>query len=217
MSARIIRQSRNTAIVTALLAGLGFMVFSSQAQVAGNPSNTGMADPARIAASERNDEHWVGSWATAPQGVRGEPSHYNNQTLRLIVHTTIGGNQVRIRLSNELGNQRLFIGTAHIALRNTEDSIIFGTDRTLTFSGSPSITIPPGAPVLSDPVTLDVPPLSDLAVSIYVPQPTSVTTVHLLALQTSYLSPPDSGHLTGAHTLLAPRRIGHCRSTTGTR
>jgi len=177
-------------------------------------ATTGVLGPS-VAASGRHDEHWVGSWATAPQGVLGQPSQYNNQTLRLIVHTTIGGNQVRVRLSNELGNERLFIGAAHIALRNAEQSIVFGTDRTLTFSGAPAITIPPGAPVLSDPVTLDVPPLSDLAVSVYIPHPTSVTTVHQLALQTSYLSPPDSGDLTGTHTLLAPTSIGSWPFLTG--
>jgi lysophospholipase L1-like esterase len=177
-------------------------------------ATTGVLRPS-VAANDWNDGHWVGSWATAPQGVLGAPSQYNNQTLRLIVHTTVGGNQVRVRLSNELGNQRLLIGAAHIALRNAAASIVLGTDRTLTFGGAPSITIPPGAPVLSDPVTLDVPPLSDLAVSVYLPHPTSVTTVHLLALQTSYLSPPDSGDLTGADTLLTPTSIGRWPFLTG--
>ena len=53
-------------------------------------ATTGVLGPS-VAASGRHDEHWVGSWATAPQGVLGQPSQYNNQTLRLIVHTTIGG------------------------------------------------------------------------------------------------------------------------------
>jgi lysophospholipase L1-like esterase len=175
---------------------------------------TGVLSPI-VAANDQSDGRWVGSWATAVQGVAGAPSQYNNQTIRLIVRTTVGGNQVRVRLSNELGSERVLVGAAHIALRNAAASIVLGTDRTLTFGGAPSITIPPGAPVLSDPVTLDVPPLSDLAVSVYLPHPTSVTTVHLLALQTSYRSPPDSGDLTGDDTLLTPTSIGSWPFLTG--
>src|SRR5207244_4182152 len=63
------------------------------------------------------------------------------------------------------------------------------SDRMLTFSGQPSITIPPGAIVLSDPVDLDVPALSDLAVSIFVPESTGPATWKFEALQTSYISP----------------------------
>jgi lysophospholipase L1-like esterase len=59
----------------------------------------------------------------------------------------------------------------------------------LTFCGSPSVTIPPGALVVSDPVALTVPALSELAVSIYFPEPTTSTTVHAFAFQTNYFSP----------------------------
>jgi lysophospholipase L1-like esterase len=168
-----------------------------------------------VSANALGDGHWVGSWATAPQGVIGAPSQYSNQTLRLIVRTSVGGNQVRVRLSNELGTQRIVIGAARIALRSVAESIDPATDRALTFGGVPSITIPAGAPVLSDPVALDAPPLSELAVSIYLPHPTSVSTVHLLGLQTSYVSAPDSGDLTDAGTLLPSSPIGSWPLLTG--
>ena len=138
-----------------------------------------------VTASALSDGRWIGSWTTAPQGVVGAPSRYSNQTLRLIVRTTVGGNQVRVRLSNELGTQLIVIGSAHIALRSVAESIDPTTDRALSFGGVGSITVPAGAPVLSDPVELDVPPSSELAVSIYLPHPTPVSTVHLLGLQTS--------------------------------
>ena len=94
-------------------------------------------------------------------------------------------------------------------------SIDPATDRTLTFGGAASISVPAGAPVVSDPVALDVPPLSELAISIYLPHPTLVSTVHLLGLQTSYVSAPDSGDLTGADTLLTSIPIGSWPLLTG--
>ena len=86
-----------------------------------------------LSASALRNEDWVGSWATATQGVVGPPAQYSNQTLRLIVRTSVGGNQVRVRLSNELGTQRIVIGAARIALRSGAESIDPATDRALTF------------------------------------------------------------------------------------
>jgi lysophospholipase L1-like esterase len=120
---------------------------------------------------------------------------FNDQTLRYIVHTSIGGNQVRVQISNTFGTEPLVIGAAHIARRMGGASIDPSTDRPLTFGGEHQVTIPVGAPVLSDPVELEVPALSDLAVSLYLPQPTTADTMHLLALQTNYVT---YGNATGA-------------------
>jgi len=118
-------------------------------------------------------------------------------------------------LSNELGAQRVVIGAVRVALRTVAESIDPATDRALTFGGATSIIVPTGAPAVSDPVTLDVPPLSELAVSIYLPNPTPVSTVHRLGLQTSYVSPPDSGDLTAADTLPTPTAISSWPLLTG--
>jgi lysophospholipase L1-like esterase len=136
-------------------------------------------------------QNWVGTWSTAAAGppLPADLRQFNNQTLRLITHTSIGGSFVRIRLSNELGTTPLQIGAAHIALRQAGGSIVVGTDRPLTFSGNAAITIPVGAPALSDPVELYVPPMSDLAISIYLPGATPATTIHSSAFQTNYISP----------------------------
>ncbi|MDB5790461.1 MAG: family lipase [Massilia sp.] len=152
-------------------------------------------------------QQWVGTWGTAPAGppLAAQTQTFNDQTLRLIVHTSIGGSQVRIRVSNEHGATSLRIGAAHVARRGAGAEIAAGTDRVLTFSGSPSITIPAGAPVLSDPVDLDVPALSDLAVSLYLPGQVQATTIHGSAFQTNYLSLP--GNFTGAATLPTQRTI----------
>ena len=144
--------------------------------------------------ADNDNEQWVGTWGTALH----EPNllvpglanaGFNNQTLRQIVHTSLGGHQVRVRLST-FGAKSLVIGAAHIAVRDAGAAIVPRSDRTLTFGGKPSITIPPGAPILSDPVGLVVPALGDLAVSIYVPGNTGPATWQVEARQTSYISPP---------------------------
>lgn len=152
-------------------------------------------------------EHWSGSWGAAPAGPPPEASlqTFTNQTVRLIVHASIGGNRMRIRISNEMGATPLTIGAAHIGLRAGGSDVAAGTDRTLTFGGRASVTLPPGAPAVSDPVELNVPPLSDLAVSLYLPGTVQAATVHALALQTSYASLP--GDFTAASTLPVQRTI----------
>jgi lysophospholipase L1-like esterase len=154
-----------------------------------------------------NTGQWVGTWGTAPARppLPAAIQTFNDQTLRLIVHTSIGGNQLRIRISNEFGATPLRIGAAHIARHQGGASIVAGTDRLLTFSGNAAITIPPGAPVLSDPVDLEVPALSDLAISLYLPGSVQATTIHGSAFQTNYVSLP--GNFTGAAAFPTERRI----------
>jgi lysophospholipase L1-like esterase len=157
--------------------------------------------PAIAQATDWSTESWVGTWGTGPAGppLANNIITFNDQTLRLIVHTSIGGSRVRIRISNELGTTPLRIGEAHIGVRQNGAGIAAGTDRPLTFSGMGSITIPPGAPVLSDPVDLDVAALSDLAISLYLPGSVQATTIHGSAFQTNYVS--QAGNFTGAATL----------------
>src|SRR5438445_11525673 len=124
---------------------------------------TGFAGP------KESDQIWIATWGASP--VAPLPANttnpgFTNQTVRLVVHTSLGGNEVRVRLSNAFGTESLLIGAAHLALRSMNAATVPGTDRALTFSGSGSVTIPPGALVVSDSVKLDVPALSDLAVSL---------------------------------------------------
>ena len=141
---------------------------------------------------------WVGTWATAPQAaVRGHVTTFHNQTLRLIVHVSAGGRKARVRISNTFGDQPLVIGSAHLARRATGADIEPASDRTLKFRGETSTTIAARSMVFSDPVDLSVPALSDLAISLFLPRHAKATTAHLLALQTSYLS-PETGDATSA-------------------
>src|SRR5262249_54320582 len=138
---------------------------------------------------EQDTHHWIGSWAAATQrGMPGRLQKFRNQALRLIVHTSAGGTRVRIKISNAFGDRPLQISAAHVARRTTGADIAPGSDRTLTFAGHKSITIAAGALVTSDPVQLHFPALSDLAISLFLPEATMPTTSHSLALQTNYVS-----------------------------
>lgn len=121
-----------------------------------------------------------------------DANRINNQTLRQIAHVSIGGSRVRIKLSNRWGTTPLDIGGAQVALRASAENIVPGSGRPLTFSGSPTFSVPAGAELLSDWVELAVPDLADLAVDIYLPGDTSATgsilTVRNGALQTNYVS-----------------------------
>lgn len=152
-----------------------------------------------------DEDRWVGTWSASPQAAgtpfTGTPVQINAQTVRQIVHTSIGGESVRVRLSNAYGTGPLVIGSAHLAVRSEGASIEPGSDRVLMFNGSPTITIPAGALVVSDPVTLTVPELGDLAVSIFIPGDVEATTEHSQGLQTTYISPP--GDFSGAASMEA--------------
>ncbi|HXT86620.1 MAG TPA: SGNH/GDSL hydrolase family protein [Verrucomicrobiae bacterium] len=139
-------------------------------------------------------EHWVGTWAASPQMPTGEnglnpaDAGFENQTVRMIARVSIGGKEVRVRLSNEYGSTPVTIGDAHIARAGKGAEIMAGTDRQLTFSGEKMFVIPPGAEVMSDPVNLGIKPLTSVVVSVFVPNATGPATWHSLARQTTYIS-----------------------------
>ena len=144
----------------------------------------------RGADANKHGQHWIGTWATAPQPfLPGAVQKFRNQTVRLIVHTSAGGTKSRITISNTYGDQPLLIGSAHIARRTAGADIDPTSNRTLKFGGQTSTKILARSAVLSDPVELEVPPLSDLAISLFLPEETEATTSHILAMQTSYVSP----------------------------
>jgi hypothetical protein len=105
---------------------------------------------------------WTGTWSASPQA---GGSSFNQQTLRQIVHTSIGGSVARVQLSNAFGTQPLTVADIHIAQRMSGSATVTGTDRQVTFGGSTSTTIAAGATAVSDPVSFTVAALSDVAIS----------------------------------------------------
>jgi lysophospholipase L1-like esterase len=148
-------------------------------------------------------EGWIGTWTASAQPVwepdfpvpTNMPRNLWNQTIRQTVRASIGGKQVRVVFSNEYGTQPLLIGSAHVALADKGAAIVGGSDRKLTFGGKDTIEIPPGAPAISDPVALDVAPLAQLSVSLFVPQTEPTSTMHWDGHNTAYIV---SGDQTGA-------------------
>lgn len=158
---------------------------------------------------------WIGTWATAPQAaVPGHAQIFRHQTLRLIVHLSAGGSKLRIRISNTFGDQPLLIGAAHMARPTDGADIDPASNRTLTFRGQPSTTLPAHATVVSDAVRLDVPALGDLAISLFLPETTAATTSHILALQTNYVS-AETGDATAAVKFPVARTIDSWPFLTG--
>jgi len=132
---------------------------------------------------------WIGTWAAAPQAAFPGPlARYDDRTLRLVVHASVGGSRVRLTLSNLHGPAPLRIAAAHVALRERGADIAAGSDRALAFDGAAGIVIAPGASATSDPVDLPVPALSDLAVSLHLAGPAHAGTTHALAQQTGWVA-----------------------------
>jgi lysophospholipase L1-like esterase len=176
---------------------------------AGSAIAAGLAIPAALPGQglAQTVDRWVATWGAAPAGPPPAAStmSLSNQTLRLIVHASVGGSRARIRISNQMGSAPLNIGAARIALRASGATLVAGTDRQLLFGGRATVAIPAGGALLSDPVNLNVPPFANLAISLYLPGATRVTTLHNAALQTSYLS--TSGNYSASTGLPLQRSI----------
>jgi lysophospholipase L1-like esterase len=137
----------------------------------------------------------------APPGQTFAPApfvHLTNQTLRQIVHISMGGSSIRVVLSNASGTTPLTVGAAQIALRDNAETIVPTSSRPLTFSGRATISMPAGAIAYSDPVELTTPAFADLALDLYLPGSTnnpSPLTIHQNSFQTNYIS--ETGNYVG--------------------
>lgn len=139
------------------------------------------------AAASRNA--WLATWAASPQPVELAPGRMvEDQTVRQRVRVSVGGAQIRIRLSNEYGSTPLEIASVTVALPAAPASIVPGSSHSVTFSGRSSFTIPPGAPLLSDPVAFALAPGAELAISVYFPKRVTLATLHALALKRAVVS-----------------------------
>jgi lysophospholipase L1-like esterase len=155
---------------------------------------------------------WIGSWTAAQQLV--EPNNalaledLRDGTLRQIVHLSIGGSELRLRLSNRFGTGPLHITAVHVAqpVSAGSDRIVEGSDKALTFSGTMDVIIPAHADYVSDPVSFSVQPLSDLAVTLHVEAAPTEQTGHPGSRSTSYIS---HGDLVSAIELPGAKRVEH--------
>ena len=163
-------------------------------------------------------ERWVGAWASSQQ--IPEPNNalpagaLDDATLRQIVRLTLGGSQVRVRVSNVFGVTPLVITSARVARPVAIDGAAIDpeTDRALSFAGRPGVIIPAGAEVTSDPLALQVSALDSLAVSLHFGSTPSVQTSHPGSRATSYVA---RGDRTGAADLPDALRVDHWYNLSG--
>jgi len=141
-------------------------------------------------ASARSRATWTATWATAMMRDNSGAS-FQDQTLRQIVHTSIGGTETRIRISNLFGDRPLVVKDVHLALGSGGSEIIAASDRLVTFQGKESTIIPAGETIVSDRVPFNVPQRADVAISMYLPEKTPVSSHHATAHQTSYIASGD--------------------------
>ena len=146
---------------------------------------------------------WVGTWAASPMQADGINIRlFSSVTMREIVHISAAGEQIRLRFTNEFGLDPLTVADAHVALSAGGASIQPGSDRAVSFGGAASVNIPPGGAIFSDPVALAVAPLSDVAVSFYLPpQIMRAETYHSFADQDNFVA---DGHSPAAPDLPQP-------------
>jgi len=145
----------------------------------------------RPAAAARNGYDWVTSWGASPQdpsprtlGLKG----FDDQTVRDIIVPSVGGNMIRLELTNAFGRSSLQVGRVTVAVADLGAGVIPGTIHPVSFGGSASVRIPAGEQVLSDPVGMQLSALQELAVSIYLPGQTGRSTFHAQAQQVSWVS-----------------------------
>jgi lysophospholipase L1-like esterase len=149
-------------------------------------------------ATGNSKAEWTGTWATAlstanPNDLGGSLSGFNNQSIRMIVRTSVGGEKLRIRVSNAYGTQPLAVGHASVGVPvgSALADLVPGSVKELTFGGSESVTVYKGAEAVSDPIDFDVAPLSELAVTVFLPGATGPTSWHWTARQRTFIYPGD--------------------------
>ena len=176
--------------------------------VAGSGLDVRDTPPDRVSGGE--GAHWVGTWAASPQlteewNLPPAPG-FADTTLRQIAHVSIGGRTLRVRFSNAFGDAALTLLSARVARSAGGSAICGASDRALTFSGKPSVTIPVGALMVSDPLAFDLVPLSEIAVTIHVRGAPAGVTGHPGSRTTSYF---QAGESVSAPDLPAATRVDH--------
>lgn len=172
---------------------------------------------------------WVGAWGTAPYaaypiGVFSslptivDPTALTSpllfvegqavdQTFRMVVHPSLGGERLRVRLSNLVGDRPVAIDPVFVATQLAGPAIVPGSSTAVLFDGRSAVTIPVGAEVVSDPVEFDFDAGQNLAISLHVVGASGPVTWHPISFALNYVGLPHAGDFTtdplGATTLQA--------------
>lgn len=156
---------------------------------------------------------WVGTWVASPYLAASDAqpaAPLSNSVLRQVTHASIGGNQIRLQLSNIVGNGPVNIKSVHVALckatPKVDGSIDPATDTAVTFSGMPNVTIPQGMEIWSDPVDFTVPPLGNVTITMALGSVPSSLTAHAGARTDSYVQ-ANSTDVSAVNLTSAPHNL----------
>ena len=159
--------------------------------------------PSATGAENKTSNDWIATWITANQDLSNpqmilvsnayhDLTEFNNQTIREIIHTTIAGQAIRIRLDNTFGTRPVTFDAMYVGKQKQGASLQAGSQQAITFGGAKAVTIPEGSEALSDEIPLAVDAQQNLAISLYTSNATGLATVHRSAFQTNYVS--DAGN-----------------------
>ncbi len=141
----------------------------------------------------RQRSTWIATWGTSPEAAEADPEeallNLENQTVRERIRVTLGGPQIRIRLSNEYSSSPVLVGAVSVGSARSKSGVVPGSLRGVTFGGKSGIVIPAGATALSDPISLAVTSGAELAISLYFPKRITSVTWHSLALRDAVIAP----------------------------
>ncbi|MEU1628024.1 SGNH/GDSL hydrolase family protein [Streptomyces sp. NPDC020096] len=182
---RSANRRRAVGVVSALmLAVCGLLTATSAARAeARTPARTEAQPRSAAATPAERTRHSVVTWGASADRQGAGPT---DRSYRMIVRTSVGGTDLRIRLSNAFGDHPVTFASAYVGLRKRGAQLVHGTNRRLAFGGAGSVTVPAGETVLSDPLPGKLAAQSNLVVSLYVTGARGPTTGHGMALQTSY-------------------------------
>lgn len=169
-----------------------------------------------VAAEAEVSQRWVGTWATSPRPEeKTDPGiELVGATLRQVIHVSLGGRTVRLRMSNAFGATPLVLHGVHLARASAAGAggaggvggaIQHGSDRAVRFGGERSVTVPPGAVMLSDPVELEFPAMADLAISLHFEKVPALLTGHPGSRTNSYVAAGD--HLADTEMVGAKKTV----------
>ena len=159
--------------------------------------------PSATATENKTSQAWIATWITANLDLSDplmptvskafyDLTQLNNQTIRDVVHTTIGGQAIRIRLDNTFGTRPVTFDAVFVGKQKQGAALLAGSNHAVTFAGAKTVTIPQGSEALSDEISLAVDAQQNLAISLYTSKAAGPATAHPYAFQGNYVS--DAGN-----------------------
>jgi lysophospholipase L1-like esterase len=182
------RRAVRSLVTVLAVAVMALVPVSGATAASGQQGDHRQANASTASYQQRHSRVRVSAWS--PSMTTGGPS-FDNQTIRMVVHSSIAGSDARITLSNRYSDTPLTVSAVDIAVQASGGAEVPGTSRAVTFGNASSVTIPAGAQLISDVIPISVNFGENLLVSLYLPTTTGVSTWHSDAFDTTYIASGD--------------------------